>query len=407
MARSLDHASQQLLLLVARDRLSETQRSRARELARQVADWDAFVRVANGALGICLAHACLSRIDDAGIPSSVLERMRLGARAQATRSLLIEATYRHFMQQCLAPSGARHVFFKGPALAERYYDTPAHRPCRDLDVLVAPADVLGLVQRAMAEGYRPYELAAASSPRDIAAWVKYGSVFPMVSPSGVLVEIHQSFDHGDGFFDARAMLDRAETLPYRGSTMQVLSTADLFAYVCMHHTRHFWSHLHWFADLDAMSRHASFDLAQVRATAESMGMLATVDACLDLHRLAASGHWSPEPAPDSAEQALLAGALACLMGGRAREDELRATRLSSDRAFAWQMPTLQRWAYRARSLLRKARPTFSDYLAWPLPAPLQPLYYLTRPVRALAAPAHRGHARIRPVAGLVRPDREG
>lgn len=407
VAEVLDHASRQLLLLVARDRLGESQQARAIELCAQVGDWDAFVRAANGALGVCLAHASLAGLAGQPVPARVIEQMRLDARVLATRSLLIEATYRHFMDHCLTPTGAEHVFFKGPALSMRYYDTPAHRPCRDLDVLVLPAAVLPVVQRAMQCGYVPFGLEGGTTPRDIAAWVKYGSVFPMLSPSGVLVEIHQSFDHGEGFFDAKAMIARAEVIPYRDLDIRVLATADLFAYICMHHTRHFWSHLHWFGDLDAISRHASFDLPQVRATAESVGMLPTVDACLGLHRLAASGKWPATPGRDTSEHALLEGAVACITGGRAREDELRSTRLSSDRAFAWQMSPLQRFSYRVRALLRKCRPTYSDYRAWPLPALLQPLYYLTRPVRALAAPVHRGPGRTRVRAGAAGPAGDG
>lgn len=379
----MNHASQQLLLLVSREKLSEAQQARAAELAPEVDDWETFERIATCALGLCLVHRTLSTLPPGCVPPAVLASMRRGSRLQAARSLLIESTYRHFMDECLAPTGAAHVYFKGPALSARYYASPASRPCRDVDVLVEESGVLDVVRRARAKGYRPYGADGLDSDRDLVAWVKYGSVFPMMSPSNVLVEIHKSFDHGEGYFDSTAMLARSEEIPLRDHRIRVLRTADLFTYVCMHHTRHFWSHLHWFSDLDALSSHESFDLAEVRQVAQQAGLLSTVDACLGLNRLAASGRWtlSPEAGPD---HALLDGAVACLLGGRAREDELRTTRISSDRAFAWQLSPLGRLAYGLRRLASKARPTYTDYRAMPLPAALQPLYFFTRPFRVMA-----------------------
>jgi hypothetical protein len=379
----VNHSTQQLMLLAARERLSPEQRVRAAELARDVDDWDTLTRIATRALGLCLVYRSLAALPAGSVPDGVLASMKLGARVQAARSLLIESTYRHFVDQCLAPSGAAHVFFKGPTLSARYYDSPAHRPCRDVDVLVEEAGVLDVLLRARAHGYRPYGTDGVETDRDFAAWVKYGSVFPMQSPSNVLVEIHKSLDHGEGHFDSRALIARAEQVTLRDHQVRVLRTADLFTYICMHHTRHFWSHLHWFSDLDALSAHESFDLEEVRQVAQQAGLLSTVEACLGLNQLAASGRWTLSPAAGP-EHALLDSAVTCLIGGRASEDAMKATRVSSDRAFAWQLTFLGGLTYRLGWLARKARPNFTDYRAMPLPAALQPLYYVTRPFRVLA-----------------------
>ncbi len=379
----MNHSAQQLLLLASRERLSPEQQARAVELAREVDDWEAFVEAATRALGVCLVRGSLTSLPVGCVPPPVLESMRQAARLQVARSLLIEASYLQFMSQCLAPSGAEHVFFKGPALSARYYSTPAHRPCRDLDVLVEESHVLDVVLRARTAGYRPYGVDGVANERDLVAWVKYSSVLPMLSPAGVLVEIHKSFDHGEGYLDSDAMLARSEKVVLRNSSIRALRTADLFTYICMHHTRHFWSHLHWFSDLDALSSHESFDLDEVRQVAQKAGLLSTVDACLGLNRLAASGRWTLSPAAGP-EHALLDSAMACLLGGRGYEEELRTTRISKDRAFAWQLSAAQSLAYRLRGLALKSKPTFSDYLATPLPEWLQPLYYVTRPFRALS-----------------------
>ena len=379
----MNHSAQQLLLLVSRERLLADQKARAAELAGGVDDWEAFVRIAIRALGVCLVRGSLGCLPAGCVPPAVLESMRIAARVQVARMLLIEATYRQLMAQCLEPNGAEHVFFKGPALSARYYANPAHRPCRDLDLLVQEDRVLEVVLRARGQGYEPYAVDGVQSHRDVIAWVKYSSVMPMLSPSGVLVEIHKSFDHGEGYLDTAGMLARAEVIQTRDVNIRVLGTADLFTYMCMHHTRHFWSHLHWFSDLDALSSHPSFHLEEVRGRARQAGLLSTVDACLGLNGLAASGRWtlSPDAGP---EHALLDRAIFCLLGGRAHEEELRTTRISKDRAFAWQLGAAQGRRYRLRRLVHKIKPTFTDYQALPLPAWLQPIYFFTRPFRVMA-----------------------
>ena len=376
----LNREAQRLLLLVARDGLDNMQQSEARQLARNVNDWDHFIEVSRRSFGICMAYCTLNRLGDDSVPTQALDRMRSTAQRLAARSLMIESTLFDFESGCLAPRGVRHAFFKGPALARRYYATPAARPCRDIDVLIDHASAIEVVSRAKALGYVPCD-DIGPSERDLAAWVKYATVYVMRAPNGVLVEIHRSLDHGEGVLDVNQMLSRAERIRFSGRDVAVLSTADLFVYVCMHHTGHFWSHLHWYGDVDAITRHPEFDPVEVRRIATHTRLLNTVEACLRLNDFARTADWPQLDAPsqDISTQ-LLARSIECLEGGQARENELRSSRLSCDRVFARQLSD-DRLVNRLRLQLRSFLPSFSDYRAWPLPSWLQPVYYLTRPFR--------------------------
>lgn len=390
----LDPDAGRLLLLVARDVLDDVQQSEARQLARKVDDWNRFIEVSTRSFGVCMAYCSLARLGDDSVPTQALDRMRNTARIWAARSLMIESTLLGFMSSCLAPSGVRHAFFKGPALARRYYATPASRPCRDIDVLIDHECALEVVSRAKALGYVPDD-EIGPSERDLAAWVRYATVYPMRAPNGVLVEIHRSLDHGEGVLDVNQMLSRTERMLFCGRELAVLSTPDLFVYVCMHHTRHFWSHLHWYGDLDAITRHPEFDPVEVRRIATHTGLLSTVQACLRLNDIARTADWPQLDAPGQGTSTqLLARSLECLEGGQAREEELRASRLSSDRAFAWQLSD-DRLVNRLRMRLRSFLPSFSDYRAWPLPRWLQPVYYLSRPLRIALSRLNRGRSMLR------------
>ena len=349
----LDHASRRLLMLSARGAWNDAQRARAVQLVADVTDWNAFCEVAIRSFGACLAYRLLSTLDAGSVPPPILARMQQMSRMVAVNSLQIEAAMLEFKSGCLEPLGVRHVFFKGAALAHRYHAAPAARPSRDVDVLVDPAMAFAVVRHARQAGYVPVK-PIGPSDRDIARWMKQETVYGMRSPNGVLIEIHHSLDHGDGVLDSDRMLGRAETIDFRGRSLPVLRTSDLFVYMCMHHTRHFWSHLHWYADMDAITAHPQFDLAEVREVAASVRLGPTIEACLQLHEFARSADWPETLSLErTASEALLARSVECLEGGPAREVELRATRLSPDRAFAWQSSMSERAALFARRIRRR------------------------------------------------------
>lgn len=350
----LDQAARQLLLLASRGAWSDAQRATAMRLVTGVADWDALCSVSIRSLGAGLVVRHLSALD--GVPTHVLDRMRQASRALTLRSLQIEAAQLNFLSDCLAPLGVRHVFFKGASLAHRYHAVPCARACRDLDVLVDPARALDVVRQACRLGYAPGgPVKVGTSERELAAWVKRQTVQSMLAPNGALIEIHQSLDHGDGLLDVGRMLSRAETMDFRGRPLSVLRTADLFVYMCMHHTRHFWSHLHWYADLDAVTGHRLFDLEEVREVAAGVRLTSTIDACLQLNDFARTGDWPQVLSLDGAPgAALLVRSIDCLEGGLGREHALRTSKLSEDRAFAWQSTPGER----VRLFFRRMRKQF-------------------------------------------------
>ena len=354
----LDPATRRLLLLAARGAWSDAQRARALQLAAAVSDWDAFCDVAIRSFGACLAYRLLSTLDAGSVPPAILERMQQVSRMVAVRSLQIEGAMLDFTSGCLEPLGVRHAFFKGASLAHRYHSAPAARPSRDVDVLVDQAMAFAVVRHARQAGYTPVR-PIGPGDRDLARWMKQETVYGMHSPNGVLIEIHHSLDHGDGVLDSHKMLGRAERIEFRGRSLPVLRTSDLFVYMCMHHTRHFWSHLHWYADLDAITAHPLFDLAEVREVAAGVRLGSTIEACLQLHALARTADWPEALSLDGgASEALLTRSVECLEGGPAREVKLRATRLSRDRAFAWQSSLSERAVFFVRRVRDQARKQF-------------------------------------------------
>ena len=360
MTTRLDPATQRLLLLTARETWDDAQQSRAVQLANDVSDWNRFCEVSSDLLGAGLVHRALASLPSGTVPAEVIQRLRTAARAFALRSLSIEAALLEFKADCLDALGIRHAFFKGAALAHRYYQSPALRACRDVDVLIDQEHAVELVRHALSRGYVPAEH-VREGDQGIIAWVKRTTVYPMLAPNGMLIEIHRLLDKGDGLFDSGQMLSRAEIMSFRGKSLSVLRTADLFAYICVHHTKHFWSHLHWYADLDAISRHPLFDLDEVREAATGARVVSTLEASLQLHALARYGNWSEHLSPSQKPgEDLLIKSIACLAGGLEYEHSLQEKRLSRTLRFGWQVDRPRRivlfvrWAiYQAYRSVRK------------------------------------------------------
>ena len=383
LANPVEPEATLLLLLLARPELTAEQAQRAVALSGRVTDWETFKRIALEHQGLPLAYRHLSRLSGAAVPADVLDRMHRLALLLAAQSLRVEAAIRAFQDQCLAPTGARHAFLKGFPLGARYYDAPALRPCRDIDVLVDPGALIPLILRARRAGYRLCEAEATLSDRDLAAYCRFSTDVSIVSPDGVLIEVHKSLDQGQGLFNTRRLLRRSESVEHAGRQISVLRTSDLFVYVCAHHTRHFWSHLHWFADLEAVGRDASFDLAEVMRVAQVAGLASTVEACLELRELTADIGSDAPPRAGSKGLELMNHAIDCLVQGRDLEVRLRDTVLMGNFAFDWQLTERQRRRYRLHEALSVLHPWPADYRAWPLPPEWHGLYYFTRPVRLL------------------------
>lgn len=375
----------QLLLLLSRLTLSREQERAALALCARVGDWSLLARQAQRRFVLPLVYRHLRRLAADEIPPDRLEAMRRQCLATIQHNLLVAAVQRQLARELLAPLEVPHLFFKGPTLAARYYDDPTLRFCRDIDLLVPPERIVELVEAALQRGYAPFK------PRDMAPdrvsltfAARVQPVITLVSPLGVTVEIHQRIDVSGMLFDSDALLAGRESLPVGDTPMSVMPTAELFVYACFHHTRHHWSHLHWLVDLDAMQRHASFDLAEVRACAARHGLTTTVEAALELYRACAA----PEPWRNETigahGRALVEVCLLNLQGDRAMELTLRSKNVTPDFAFAWQASTAHRLHSRAMAGVGLLRPNYKDYRRWPLPPGWQWLYLFTRPFRVLA-----------------------
>jgi len=376
----MDDVVFKLLLLLGREHVSEDQEKYARGLLVQLKDWNRFMSLAHAKMVSGFVYQNLERIG--GVDSEILERWRQLYRGVALNALRVRAEMQAFQQTCIAPTAARSVFFKGPALAETYYASPSLRPSRDLDVLIPDEDFEAVFRAALEQGYwvAVTEETRPERPDEetCQALLKYSSVINFLSPRGVHVEMHRHLDKHTKLFPTEDLVTSAEDLVLAGTTYKVLPLDMLLCYVCFHNSRHVWSHLHWLSDLDAIVRNPDFDRGRAMEVARRKGLDQLVKACLEMHALVAAPWTWTEDQKQTPGGKLLSLCEMNLAGGLEVEEEIRTS-------LGWRSvpykeflsPKMQR-RLRRRQAVHRLHPTIREYLEWPLPERWHFMYYFTR-----------------------------
>ncbi|EPC03542.1 hypothetical protein L861_18575 [Litchfieldella anticariensis FP35 = DSM 16096] len=384
MSSSALEPSLQLVLLLTRLELSAAQERAVLALCSRIDDWFQVAQQAEQRFVLPLIYRHLCQLAPKNLPPEQLEGMRCQCLAIVQYNLCLADAQRQLVQELLDPLEIPHLFFKGRALAARYYDEPAMRFCRDIDLLVPHERIVELLEAALTQGYTPYwprNLAPDRASLTFAARVR--TVITLLSPQGIQIEIHKQIDKAGTIYDSAELVANAEALWVDDIEMSVMPSAELFVYACLHHTRHRWSHLHWLADLDAMQRSPDFDLAEVRACARRRNLTATLEASLELYQACAMLEpWRNETISDHGK-ALVEACLINLQGAREVEVFLRNGNPTPDFAFAWQTSLPHRLWWRIRGWVSPLQPSYSDYESWPLRPCYQWLYLLSRPFRGL------------------------
>jgi hypothetical protein len=378
-------AEARLLLACALDPVLITH-GRLRNLVGEIRDWPAMLEQATHHLSLPVLRERLVAIQDC-VPAETMAELDRAVIVATAHNLQLSAIAADLNQSWFRPRHIRFALFKGVALAQRYYGSVSGRSCRDLDLLVSRTGFAETVTHLIARGFRlskPFELPAdpARHAAHIEAMCGLSREVSMRAPSGPMVDLHQSVDLTGADFPAEQLLDRAETVTIAGETLPVFSTADLFVYICYHHSRHRWSRLHWIGDLGRIAAAPDFDIAATRAWAKRAGLEKLVLACLEMPALlaaAVAGHWPTEP---GLAARMTRDCIRFLHPDNAAPELERHSR-DADRLFRWRdwfATTALEWRQReglgrrARAVGRSLVPSWQAYRDLPLPKGLRWLY---------------------------------
>jgi hypothetical protein len=177
----------------------------------------------------------------------------------------------------LETNGVTALFIKGAALAELAYGGQVLKHCRDIDVLVTPADAeraFGLLEQ---DGYSAVVPKGPLSESQRQVVFRLHKDMELYKPERRLsVELHWRLIDNSVLLEARDAGSPFQQVPVLGGQLSTLADAQLFAYLVTHGATHCWFRLKWLADLNAWLAGKSDDeVERFYALAESLG----VDAC--------------------------------------------------------------------------------------------------------------------------------
>lgn len=356
------------------------------DLAAQVDDWDQFVGNAAEHLAVPFLHREMAQFGSA-IPVQIRTAIDSSYRSGTALNLRLAALLARLHKEWFLPQTIRYAAVKGVVVAQRYYGGIAARSCRDLDLLVDPPGFEATIAHLCRQGFRlcrPFELPTDQNawPEHIAAVCDLNREVSLRSPDGDLVDVHTNLDLSGKDFPTPALLDRAETVEILGQAIPVLATADLFVFICYHHSRHNWTRLHWVADLGRIAASPDFDLPAVLSAAQRSGMEKLVLACLEMPRLLARAVMGEQPLGRSLAVVMARECLTYIQPGAEAPMSAHHRRIN-DRAFRWKRwfeITGEEWRQRQgfvrklRAIGRSVVPSWEIYRKFPLPQRWRWLY---------------------------------
>lgn len=361
-----------LLLLLSRPELTQCQQQEVRRLASQVLDWDEFAQLATRKFVVTFARRHLRSCAADIVPTPAMARMQALAKKTAMSILRVAAAQAAFHKACIESTSASHAYLKGLALASLYTRDIGERYCRDIDVLVHPRVFREVLQAAISSGYEVFIDDLPGQPiskaQDIDFLCRHADVVSLVGKDLIPIEVHKRLDKRHVRFDSDLALATAETVRLPGMLAKTLSRPLHFNYLCYHHARHFWSHLHWVVDLNAFALSPDIDRNEVRQIAEKVGIRPTIDGALEFSELTGRAElWDDALSNSSSGGQFLRACLINLNGGIELEEELRKQRPSGDMMAAWQIAPDRRLEFFFNSLSRRLRPRPLQYFGnrWP------------------------------------------
>jgi hypothetical protein len=221
-----------------------------REAAARVTDWHRFERLVARHRIAPLAHdglACAT----IELPPQNRERLATRAAAGALNSLAL-ARESVRLQRAFAAAGIPALIIKGAAVGYLAYGDVGMKESWDIDLLTSPEELAGAHSVMQSLGYElvyPKGLDGAQLRR----FERYAieSVYRHRN-SGLSVELHWRVTHNRRLLPGVGVASAAQRIGPTGAELLTFDDDILFAYLCVHGTRHGWVRLKWLADVGAL-----------------------------------------------------------------------------------------------------------------------------------------------------------
>jgi len=278
------------------------------------------------------------------------------------------------------------VPFKGPTLTVAIYGNLSLREFGDLDILIHERDVAKARELLVSEGYRPqYQLTSTQE----AAFLRYEREYTFVHrETRDVIELHWKIAPGPFPFslDTNGLWERFGQIPLGDSPVPTFALEDLLLFLCVHGAAHRWTRLGWICDVaELICVYANVDWERLMARVSASGIERMV-----LLGLFLASDLLQAPLPESVARQARADVKVIELAGKVYERLLLTTEgpqeiFEEEAHFQpFHLRAMERRRDKIRYCVRQATmPHLKDWVLYPLPAYLFPLYRILRPIRLI------------------------
>lgn len=173
----------------------------------------------------------------------------------------------------LAAEGISFIPLKGPLLSFRLYGDATFRHFRDLDIMVAPAELDKVLKIISSMGYSAVGRAWPSERQRQQRLIRYHHNIPYANnANGVILEIHWRFRNRQ-WLDVRQadrlIRQNLNTIDFAGRSYDVLNSEMELLYLIIHGGLHNWGRLKWLVDVQEFLNSRGFDQEKFCTLSES------------------------------------------------------------------------------------------------------------------------------------------
>ncbi|MEO1729533.1 MAG: nucleotidyltransferase family protein [Pseudomonadota bacterium] len=177
-----------------------------------------------------LLHAILDVQPDWPVPGSVRQTCLDAHRHSVFRSLIIQHALVD-IGRLFDHANIPYVALKGASLSLEFYDEPALRPMRDLDILVAPHQAESAYDLLKANGYTKY-------PGKADYGMEFAHHLPiLLSPKGVPIELHHRIaprDWSGSLVLGEQLLANARKVTFQSHEVRMAHPTDTLIHLVVH-----------------------------------------------------------------------------------------------------------------------------------------------------------------------------
>ncbi len=179
-------------------------------------------------------------------PPAILEALSGDAQAIAAANLQAAAECRALADDFEA-ADLPFLFVKGLTGAALAYRRPLLKMSSDIDLLVAPADVMPSADVLAGRGFRQR---IPAPPAGLVRWHRQRKESIWARADGPTVELHSRLADNPRLIPAITVDSPTETVEVApGICLPTLAREELFAYLCVHGASSAWFRLKWISDL--------------------------------------------------------------------------------------------------------------------------------------------------------------